>query len=171
MSRFKKPKGFSLLEVVIYFGLLVLLLVILTDLLTNVSKLARQLALERDVNRSVQLTATKISEEVKEAKYVLFPILTGVPADQLFVRTGGATPVDTRIEYDPAEKAIYIDDAFGRRKLTENTIEVQSFEIVKLTKFNISFRINARYRQVAGGKPSPSSFDYRSAVSLRETAY
>lgn len=133
----KTPRGFALIEMLIYIIIFVLIALAIVNSLTYITKTYQTLKGERDLLLSAQTILNEITLEVRQAKSIdPANSLFSQPTSRLTVLGKDANNVDTKYEF-------YLSD--GQIKLKENNVEKGSLtsDKVTVTEFTVYHLDNA----------------------------
>ncbi len=121
----KKQKGFTLVEMLIYIGLLSLLLVVMVDLFASSLDVQLESQATAGVDMDAKFILSRLTSDIRKADTIVTPTLESTPSGTLTVTRGGITQTYA------TQSGVLVYTASG------NTSSLNSFET---TIKNISFR-------------------------------
>lgn len=178
--RFKnKNPGFTLIEVVVYVGILALLLVVLVNFITNLVKSNRKAEIHRKVWENADYATRRVFFEIENAKSVYYCsnclTIFNDDAGQLDLETEMAPPSGETTTYvvlyrDITNSRLYIKrEGFKKEAITSEDVEVTKFRLKGLNVVNNiprSIQIEITIKQ----KGDPSNPAYTATTELKTTA-
>ena len=145
----KTKKGFTLLEALIYTGLVGILLTALMSLVFGIFFEYHRGLGQEEVNYNANFLLNKITYEVRRAKNVILPETTGETLS-LEMASSLENPTSFALE---GKKVIITRGAGGETPLTSDALEVESLSFTKIDNGNnsLSVRIELRIKPAQGG--------------------
>ena len=160
--RIKRKNGFSLVEIMVYFSLIGILLIILSGLVVTITKESLRLSYIREVNTSVQLIETKISQAVKNADNV-----TVLDSSRLEIEKDGQT---ITFRYDPENQSVTVNNGFELEKISPDQVKIILLSFNQPSSELINFEVIAEHKKIAG-PASAYRFSLENSAIVREKIY
>ena len=111
-----QPCGYSLIELLIYIGLVGVIIVIFTAFTADVLKTSAKALTIKEVNQSARLLLARITQEIKTAKTF------SVSPNQIDLTYAAGTPVT--FSFDDTNDLVNYNDGAGNIQISNNTIRV-----------------------------------------------
>lgn len=117
-------KGFTLIELIVYIGVMTLALASIVVLLTNATQIVGRIKEAKEIRASALVALERLDREIKNAESVL-----GITSDTLTLQTvseGG--PAALSFSVDENDSLILAQDGVSRGSLLSDTVRVEEVE-------------------------------------------
>ncbi len=152
-SQFSTKRGFTLIELVVYFGIFSLLLIMLTNIFG--ASIATQLESESlsSVEQDSRYLLLKFSKDISEASSIVIPASPGNSASTLRIVVNG-----TNYDYALTNGNLILTNNSGANNLNNFNTTISNFSAARYGNINgkntvtISFAITSKIRQSSGSE-------------------
>jgi len=163
----ERAKGFTLVELMIYIGLISIVLTLVTSFSISIARLRDEAYVMEEIGYNSRTVIGIISEKVRESGRIDLPQNGNATGTLQFAADVSASP--DRI--DLIDKAIYLTSFSGEfQRLTDNSVEVTSLSFMntasssKKANIEISFEMKGSNSGQAGNYAQK----YETSVSMRK---
>ncbi|MCA9308017.1 MAG: hypothetical protein R3B92_00550 [Patescibacteria group bacterium] len=120
-------KGVTIVEMLIYLGLLSILLVVFTELLVSTLDLRQEVDTVSSLEQDTAFIVSRISYDLKRADAITFPANGGNLGNRLTLTIGGTT-----YQYDLSGTNLQLADATGTHNVNGNQTQISNLNILRL---------------------------------------
>lgn len=144
MKKFQSKKGFTLIELIIYMGLLSIFMVIMTDLLTQILDLRSQSTALSFVNSDGNYLRDRLEYDIRRSTAIVTPSTTGTSSTQLVLTIGGAAHT-----YNVQNSELVLTTGGVASSLTTSDVSIASFSATRIGNGTGKDTVNLTYSLIS----------------------
>lgn len=163
-QKYKSDSGFSLVELLLYMGLSMILLVIISGLFISVLNIRNESTKTSSLEREGRYVLARLSYDIYSAQDIIEPALIGETSTTLQLIKNSEL-----FTYRIIDDKLYLIDASGSHLLSGEGVNVTSFNITRLGndggKNAVEILLTTQSQNVSEGKTE--SRDYQAVLAIR----
>jgi prepilin-type N-terminal cleavage/methylation domain-containing protein len=132
MGDFKSNKGFTLLELLIYIGILAIVMVVLTTTITSINKGIGQISASGEVDSNVRFVLNKVGQDVNYASVVTNPSDAGSASSTLTITSNSGASVSYCLVNGVIYRKAGGSCTSGSEPITSTTVNVTSLQFTNI---------------------------------------
>lgn len=127
MIRIQSHNGFTLIELIIYMGLLSIFMVVMTDLLSQILDLRTQSTAQSFVTSDGNYLKDRLAYDIRRSTAIVTPATIGGTGSQLVLTIGGAS-----YTYSVQNSALMLTTGGVANQLTTSDVSIASFSATRV---------------------------------------
>jgi len=166
MAKFlKNPPGFTIIELLIYLGIVAVATTVFTSFTADVVRAASRALAVKEVSQGSRLILSRITQEIKTAKSI-----STISSDSIqLVDVSDST---VTISFDSANGVVSYTDASGSSLISPTTARVTNLQFEQLTPNTVGFSLTLTQKKINATVRERFSLSFDDvAVTLRPALY
>ena len=163
-----QQKGTSLIELILYFGLLSIMLIIATDIMFRTSEFSLESAADNDLQDDAKFIVSRFSYDIRKADSISFPTSLGDSSGTLTLSVGSETHSysinGSDLEY---QETVGPNTQTGNLNSNRTKVNYLNFERLGNIGGNPTIKITFELESTTAKKGGPEQKTFETVVSQR----
>lgn len=162
-NHLRQQNGFSLVELLIYMGLSMIILVIISNLFVSIINVRSEAEKTSSIERDGRYIITRLKYDVNRAQDIIEPALIGANSSNLVLSINGET-----VTYQISNNKLSFIDATGTHAVNDSVANTTSFNVIKLGndggKNGVQVQLQTVSQIESEGKIESRDYDFFTAI-------